>query len=85
MTPAERATQCQIARVLDGLAVEAHVYGWERAGALEALAQLLRFGPETGCVVCGSPLPSPARTGRPRKRCDQHSRHGRKLSANPIV
>src|SRR5262245_61958650 len=72
VTPDERATICRVAAVLDWLAVEARLHGRYRPGALQALARRLRYGPEVGCTVCGDPLPPPARTGRPRKRCTRH-------------
>jgi len=82
VSPDERARVCQVARILDALAVGMHLdHGCARAGALQALAEVLLYGPQSGCSVCGAPLPPPARTGRPRKRCIRHGR--RKLAQSP--
>jgi hypothetical protein len=82
MSPDERRLVQRVATVLTGLARET---GQPRGVVLRQLADLLTYGPQTGCSACGEPLPPPARTGRPRKRCVRHSGHARKRDANEIL
>jgi hypothetical protein len=48
----------------------------------QQIADALLEEPVGGCSLCGAPLPTPARTGRPRSRCTRCSPPRRKQPAN---